>query len=185
MYKSMHKPIHKRMGFTLLEVQLAMAALALGFSVITYAYIAVSQTSSHVYYRHWATQIIEQITQVLPRYSNHVGWLVAHSQMTPISTLSAHAPNHCFAGAICTEQAVLLAWWHTWQQTLSQQLPKGKLVLQCVSTCQAGHVLTLQITWQPPNRTLGALANQPVLAAQNVSPNHCLPQSCIQFDWPL
>ena len=170
--------MHKQKGFTLLEVQLTVAMLALGFGVLVPIYLAVAHSTSNVYARHVAVQVIEEMAQVLPNYPNEIDLLVARS------VNEASNPDFsqtCFMGSQCTHQGMLMVWWHSWQDTIAQYLPEGKLTIQCAHQCKVGQQLLISIFWQPLKQD--NLSTTPAMTTDTSI--ICPSKYCVEFSWQL
>ncbi len=152
----------KAQGFSLLEVNMAMAILALGMGGIMTSYLAVGHRVHYGYQQQQAQFIIEQMVAILPLYREHIAWLQAQSSATKKA-------QQCWRGQVCDQQQMLKAWWAYWQGYIAKYLPAGKCSLTCQGACISGGHLQIQISWQ----------GGPMV------PNNCESRHCLTVDWPL
>ena len=149
-------------GFSLLEVNMAMAILALGMGGIMTSYLAVGHRVQYGYQQQQAQLIIEQMVAVLPLYGEHITWLQGQSTST-------HKGQHCWRGQVCDQQQMLKAWWAYWEGYIAKYLPAGKCSLTCQGACISGGRLQIQISWQ----------------GGTLIPSNCESRHCLTIDWPL
>lgn len=138
--------LHQQKGFSLLEVQLALGILALGFGLISHLYLLLGQQGRLTYERQQAVSVLQQMVTVLPYYHEHLAYLqLLSNAQSPIAVQS------CTMGQLCTANKMLASHWYSWQQQLAERLDDGALSFTCESPCQLGSHLTLEVTWSVLN----------------------------------
>ncbi|HCH25344.1 MAG TPA: hypothetical protein DE179_13715 [Oceanospirillaceae bacterium] len=153
----------KARGFGLLEVNLAIAILALGLSAMMTSYLSVTQTIKMSQQTQRAHVIMAQLSQVLPLYADQLAWLVAQPRQPQT------APSTCWQGGYCNDRQMLAAWWHYWQSEVAAQLADGQLQLTCPTGCAGGGLLQMQIRWRGSDAIVAA----------------CNGWHCVTLAWPL
>ena len=151
-------------GFSLLEVNIAVAILALGLGSIMTTYLSVGYKAHFGYQQQQAQLVMAQLVSVLPVYAEQLAWLQAQpAQQQGVADID------CWQGQICDKRQMLLAWWGYWQTHLAAALPDGQLLLSCHGGCRTGGSLQLQVRWH------GGL----------YAPAACDAWHCLTLDWPL
>lgn len=150
-------------GFSLLEVNLAIAILALGLGAMMASYLSVTQTIKMSQQRQRAHVIMAQLSQVLPLYTDQLSWLVAQQRQTQTPT------STCWQGGYCNDRQMLATWWHYWQSEVAAQLAHGELQLTCLTSCAVGELLQMQIRWHGSGQVVAA----------------CNDWHCLTLEWPL
>jgi Tfp pilus assembly protein PilV len=139
--------LHKQQGFSLLEVQLALGLLALGFGLVSHLYLMLGQQARLTYERQQAVSVLQQMVTVLPYYHQHL------TVLQSLSTSEVSVPvSTCDLGQVCTAQQMLVSHWGRWQQLLTHRLGASELSFSCSSQCEAGDDLVLAVNWRFFNR---------------------------------
>ena len=138
--------LQQQQGFSLLEVQLALGILALGFALVSHLYLLLGQQARLAYERQQALHVLQQMVTVLPHYHEHLAYLQSLSNTEP--TISVQA---CTMGQPCTANKMLAGHWHSWQHQLMQRLDDSVLSFTCESPCQLGNQLSLEVAWAGVN----------------------------------
>lgn len=134
--------LHQQQGFSLLEVQLALGILALGFGLMSHLYLLLGLQGRLTYERQQAISVLQQMVTVLPHYHEHLAYLQSLSNAeSPISVQA------CTLAQPCTANNMLASHWHSWQQQLAERLDDSALSFTCESPCQLGSRLTLEVAW--------------------------------------
>lgn len=135
--------VRQQQGFSLLEVQLALGLLALGFGLLSHLYLMLGQQARLTYERQQAVSVLQQMATVLPYYHQHLTVL----QSLSTSEVSVPVPI-CDAGQVCTAQQMLASHWWGWQQLLANGLGESELSFSCSARCEAGDDLALVVNWR-------------------------------------
>ena len=157
-------PETRAQGFSLLEVNIALAVLALGLGSMMATYLSVGYRVQYGYQQQQAQLVIEQMVAVLPVYAEQLAWLQAQSNQ-----LQTAGNSNCWRGQVCDKRQMLLAWWAYWQAYLAQHLPDGQCLLACQGLCLSGGSLQLQVRWHGGSYISAA----------------CDGWHCLTLDWPL
>lgn len=139
--------LRKQKGFSLLEVQLALGLLALGFGLVSHLYLMLGQQARLTYERQQALSVLQQMVTVLPYYHQHL------TVLQSLSTNEVSVPvSTCDLGQVCTEQQMLASHWGRWQQLLTHRLGESELSFSCSFQCGAGDQLLLAVKWKLFNK---------------------------------